>query len=279
LVMGHDFSGQVVEVGEKAAALRPGDRVAVDPQRSCGTCHFCRQGLARFCAQYSYMGKGFEGSYQEYVLIDERYICPIPDGVSHEEAAILEPFAVALHAFEFLSAFVGETIVISGCGPMGLAHIQLAKAMGYRVVALEVIEARREAAETFGADLVLDPTAADFRSSLEDELSGRHYFIECAGVPASLKTCIDVIGRGGRLAMVGGCNLDVNLRTFLLKGLTFYGVRGGGGMYPRAIKLVARGVVDAASMISTRYPLVELDEAIRNNLANKSTIIKTIVEY
>jgi threonine dehydrogenase-like Zn-dependent dehydrogenase len=224
------------------------------------------------------MGKGVAGSYQEFALVEERYVHPIPTSVSHEEAAILEPLALALHAFEFFPLLPGDGVLVSGCGPMGLAHIALAKAMGLKVVALEVLDGRRRHAAQFGADVIIDPTAEDL-SRVRTELNGRHFFVECAGAPASLKTCVDLIGRGGMLAMVGSSNLEVNLRTFLLKGITFYGVRGGGGMYPRAVELVDRGVVDVKSMITVRYPLTELKDALENNIENKASIIKTIIGY
>jgi L-iditol 2-dehydrogenase len=278
LVMGHDFSGMVEAVGPMATRINTGDRVVVDPQQSCGACHFCSRGLSRFCAEYAFMGKGVEGSYQEYVLVDERYVHPIPDSVTHEEAAILEPLAVALHAFEFFTLLPGDGVLISGCGPIGLAHIALARAMGLKTVALELLPERKKQAVLFGADVILDPVNDDL-SRIKAELPGRHFFVECAGAPTSLKTCIDHIGRGGMLAMVGSSNLDVNLRTFLLKGLTFYGVRGGGGMYPRAVDLVSRRVVDVKRMISVRYPLNELQIALENNIENKATIIKTIIGY
>ena len=177
---------------------------------------------------------------------------PCREKVSFEEAAILEPVAVALHAFEFLQMLPGDTVVISGFGPIGLAHIRLAKAMGLRVLALEVIEERRTQAMKFGAEATFDPAEKNLSKQLEEKIPGRHFFVECAGASESLRACLSLIGRGGGLAMVGSSNTEVNLRSFLLKGLTFYGVRGGGGMYPRAIRLIETRW--SPCPISFRYP-------------------------
>lgn len=281
LVIGHDFSGVVHEVGEKVDRLQPGNRIVVDPQRSCGKCHFCNQGLIRYCEHYAYMGKAFDGAFQEFVLVEDRYCVLIPDNISHEEAALIEPFAVGLHAFEFLPCFIGDTVVISGCGPIGIALIQLAKSLGLNVIALEVIEGRREAAKKFGADIVFDPIAdkVKVKEQIRKEINGRNFFIEAAGNPQSLQGCIQYISRGGVLAMVGSCDLQVNLREFLLKGLTFYGVRGGGGMYPRSVSLVSNGRFDLNSMISKHFQLVEIEDAIRFNITHKSEVIKVIINY
>ena len=280
LVMGHDLSGIISEVGEEVSELKVGDRVTVDPQRSCGVCYFCKTGQAKFCEKYSFMGKsGLEGGYQEYIVIEARYVHKLFDNVSYFEASVIEPFAVALHAFDFIKPFIGDTVVISGCGANGLAHVQVAKAMGLKIIALEVLKDRREMASEMGAKLVFEPTEPDLDRLIKSQIRRRAYFIECAGVPASMEVCIKYINRGGILVMSGSCDYNVNLRTFMLKGLTFYAARGGGGTYPRVIELISDGVINPKALITKTFPFKEFEDAMKYNIAHRNEIIKTVLDY
>jgi (R,R)-butanediol dehydrogenase/meso-butanediol dehydrogenase/diacetyl reductase len=161
LILGHDFSGVVDRVGPDVTAVSIGDRVTAEPIRYCGRCDLCLAGRYTVCEARSIMGMHVDGSLTEYVAAPEQNVFAVPDGVSFEEAALVEAAAVALHSMDYAKPVLGEDVVVLGQGAIGMLHTQVAKAAGVRVIATEVNAARRALSEKFGADCVVDPLEED----------------------------------------------------------------------------------------------------------------------
>lgn len=183
VVLGHEFSGDVVEVGEGVSKFKSGDRVIVEPIVACGKCPACLEGKYNLCESLGFHGLcGSGGGFSEYTTFSEEYIHKIPDTMSYEDAALVEPIAVAVHSIRLANFKVGDTALVLGAGPIGLATIQSLKAAGASFVAvLQRKSIRQEYAKKFGADVVLDPSEVDVAAEIKKLTNG-------VGVDASFET-------------------------------------------------------------------------------------------
>jgi L-iditol 2-dehydrogenase len=261
LVLGHEIAG-IVEEGPMA-----GRHVAVDPSWPCGRCEHCLAGNRNLCAAVRFAGHGGnDGGLRELMAWPDDLLHPLPDSVDDAQGAMLEPLGVALHAMDLGRPRLGETVAVVGCGPIGLCAVQLARAAGAdRVIAIEPLQHRRDAATRLGADVVLDPGAVS-PEALLDATAGRGagLVLEVAGNDAAVDTSLEVARAGGVVVLVGIPDRDsTTFRASVArrKGLTLKLTRRMKEMYPRTIGLVERGVVDVASIVSHTYPLDHVTEA------------------
>jgi L-iditol 2-dehydrogenase len=251
LVIGHEFAG-VVESGPRA-----GTRVAVDPAIPCGICALCRDGHPNLCLDLSFAGHSTcDGGLREFVAWPSHLLHPLPTGVSDADGALLEPLGVAVHAMDLGHLKTGNPVAVIGCGPIGLMLIQVAKAAGAGTVfATDPLPHRRQAAQRVGADEVSD--------ELTDNTAD--VVFEVAGTDAALDAAVLAARPGARIVLVGIPNQDsTTFRASVArrKGLTLLLVRRMKDVYPRAISLVRRGQVDLDSLVSSRYPLEQIADAM-----------------
>ncbi|MCS7003600.1 MAG: alcohol dehydrogenase catalytic domain-containing protein, partial [Dehalococcoidia bacterium] len=163
-VLGHDFAAVVREVGSAVTDLAPGDRVTLDPTRNCGQCGACRAGAPNLCVKWAYMGMGIDGCLQDALVAERKYVHRLPDTVSDEEASVIEPVVVGLHVFDkrLTDRRGNETVVVIGCGPIGVAALQIAKLRGHeRVIMVDIVPERLEFAARFGATELINPREGD----------------------------------------------------------------------------------------------------------------------
>lgn len=163
VILGHEFSGEVVEIGEGVENLKVGDRVAVEPIVACGTCPACKEGKYNLCSLLGFHGLcGSGGGLAEYTVFPEKFVHKIPDSLSYEKAALIEPIAVAVHSLRIGKFLTGQTALVLGAGPIGLATIEALKAAGASlVIVMQRKSIRQEYAKRSGADVVLDPNEVD----------------------------------------------------------------------------------------------------------------------
>jgi L-iditol 2-dehydrogenase len=270
LVLGHEGAGVI------AGGPRRGQRVAIDPAIPCGTCRACRDGYRNLCYRIRFAGHGeTDGMLRELMPWPEHLLYPLPDEVSDAAGALLEPLGVALHALGLGHLPFGGAAAVVGCGPIGLLLVRLLRAAGAgRVLAVEPLAHRREAAAEFGADEVPDPV--DWSSALAG--FGADVAFELAGSDAAVRAAMEAVRPGGRV-VVGGIP-DADTTTFPAslarrKGLTIAMVRRMNEVYPRAITLAARGVVALDPLVSLRAPLTEAADAFA--AAQRRTGLKVIV--
>lgn len=275
LVLGHEFGG-VVEGG----AL-DGQRVAVDPAVACGRCDRCREGDTNLCPTVRFAGHGAQdGGLREYVAWPTHLLHPVPASFSQTAAAMLEPLGVALHAFDLGHARLGTSVAVVGCGPIGLMLLQVARAAGCApVIAVEPREHRRHAAATLGADIVIDPLA-DFPETLESigRPDGVDVAFEFAGPDDAVAAAMQLARPGARVVLGGIPEHDsTNFPASVArrKGLTIAMVRRMREVYPRAIRLVERGLVDVDSVVTHRFSLDDSPRAFATAAAREG--IKTVI--
>ncbi len=219
-VPGHENVGVVAQLGQGVAGLSVGDRVVAGPPGSCGRCYHCLRGRPSLCVDGVAQTNGLcrDGGMAEYMLVKDarQMLYPIPDGVSFADAVLTDTMATALRGIVQSSFRMGDNVVVSGCGPIGLSAVQLLELGGARhVTALEVVEEKRALAATLGADLVLDPVAeADTLPERIHSLYagvGADLVVECAGVPASLELCFNLSRAGGQVLNLGAGGAPVSV--------------------------------------------------------------------
>ena len=255
-VMGHEFSGRAVAVGEGVQGVRVGDLVVGNPGPGCGACAYCATGRENLCRAGSLGGTGYTqpGAYAEYVTITERAAVVLPAGADARQAALTEPFAVARHALIQGGYRPDELLVVAGGGPIGLLTVIAARSMGgSRIVVSEPLAGRRRAAEECGATHIVEPGQL---ISLTQKLSGgegAEISVDASGVPAAIAACVDVTARGGRivLAGVGEQPFPLDITRSIISELTYMAVLG----YTRqefidAAMLIAQRTVDVSPVIS-----------------------------
>lgn len=206
VVVGHEFSAEVVEVGAGVSALRPGDAVAVEPVRPCRRCTTCGTGRYNLCADAVWIGlTGGGGGIAELVTSAAAMVHPLPEGVSLRDGALVEPLAVAYHAVRKSRAGAGDRAVVLGAGPIGIGAYFGLRASGVEEIAvIEPSRERRAAVATLGADFVLDPGAVDVTAAVLDRTAGAgvSVVIDSAGVPSAFDAALPMLGPGGRLVIV-----------------------------------------------------------------------------
>jgi len=277
LVLGHEFAGVI------ASGPRQGQRVAVDPCITCGKCEFCLQGDPNLCIAHTFAGHGItDGSLREYLAWPEEFLVPIPDELTDEDGAMLEPLGVALHTVDLGHLRAGMTVGVFGCGPIGLLAIQLARISGaVQVVATDKLPHRLEAARAVGADLVLQAEPGSHESAaVLDATKGRGVDVafEIAGENDAVETAVAVAKPGGCVVLAGIPGEDQTSFTASVarrKGLTLRMVRRMKLTYPRAILLVEKGLVDIRSIVTARFPIDESLQAFKQ--ANERQGLKIVI--
>ena len=273
LVLGHEGAGVIAE------GPRRGERVAIDPAIADGTCRACRDGYPNLCYRIRFAGHGeTDGMMRELMSWPMELLHPLPDGVSDADGALLEPLGVALHSVDLGHLPFGGTASVVGCGPIGLLLIAVLKAAGASsVLAVEPLAHRREAAARYGADLVAEPGLADLTGA------GVDVAFEAAGARFTsgdaVRLALESVRPGGRVVLAGIPGDDaITLQASVArrKGLTIAMVRRMNDVYPRAISLAARGVVDLGALVSRRAALGSVAAAFGD--AADRTGLKVIIE-
>jgi L-iditol 2-dehydrogenase len=269
LVLGHEFAG-VVERGPLA-----GRRVAVDPAIPCGACASCFDGHPNLCPTVRFAGHGVtDGGLRELMVWPDSRLHPLPDGISDAGGAALEPLGVAIHAFDLGHVRLGARVAVVGCGPIGLLIVQLARAAGATsVLAVEPLPHRRRAALEMGADAAVPP------GEVEQVTADYDVAFEVAGTDPAVDAALHLVRPGARVVLAGipdGDRTSFSASTARRKGLSLILVRRMKDVYPRAIALVERGLVDVESLVTGRYPLDEAAKAFTSAVERAG--LKTVIE-
>jgi L-iditol 2-dehydrogenase len=270
IIPGHEWSGEVVEVGRQVEGLSPGDAVV-------GECVVGPGGKDHF-------GFSIDGADAEYFKARAEWLHQLPEEMSHSVGALVEPFSVAYNAVLAAGGVdPSDTVAVIGGGPIGLLCVLAASATNARVVLIEPQEHRRHKALELGAQAVLDPTAADFSDGLDDITQGRGFdvVIEAAGAPQALASALEVAGQSARVVYVGISIGDKGLAELGLiqsKDLMIRGVIGSPNIWPKTIRFLATGVVDPTSIVTASYPLDSALDALaaaRDTSSNIKVHIQT----
>ena len=264
-VLGHEFSGTVVEAGAGARGWVAGQAVAVNPLGGCGSCDVCAQGLPFLCDRRPNLGLTAPGGLAELVAVPHDQLVALPEGVDPEVGAHAEPLAVALHALDLAGPAPGDAALVYGVGPIGLKVIVALRAAGAgTIVAVGRSPGRRAAAAAAGADVVLDSRETDVAGyAAEAGLTFRQVF-ECSAAPDAVVACVPTLSVGGTLVEVAlpGAPAAVDLRRFVGRNLHLAGSCAfGPDDYARAVEMLTAGAIDLEPLVSERVPLAAAPDA------------------
>lgn len=269
-ILGHEFSGVIVETGSEVQGFQAGDRVCIDPNCYCGTCDFCRNGEVHFCEHMKGYGTTVNGGFAEYCVVNESQVYRLGENTSFEQGAMTEPAACCLHGIDMCDIRPGYQAVIIGGGMIGLLMLQLAKLAGASKTALlEPVEKKRKIGRKLGADICIDPLNEDVEKKLaEAGMTWIRTVIECAGLPSTVEQAIDLAGKRGTVMMFGLTKPDtqIALKPFQIfqKELTLRASYINPCTQQRALQLIDSGQLDVESMICKTIGLEQMEEVLNN---------------
>jgi 2-desacetyl-2-hydroxyethyl bacteriochlorophyllide A dehydrogenase len=261
IIPGHEFAGEVAAVGVGVAEFRPGDRVAVDPNVYCGECHYCAIGHGNLCERYAALGVTRDGACAEYVAVPVGNCYRLPEGMPLEHAPLIEPLSCAVHGFDLLPGRVGEHYLIYGAGTMGLMMAQLAARAGAASIAMVDLNTDRlRVARQLGVDAV---------ATSGDELDRPHGWevvVDCTGAVPAIEDGLTRVRPGGTFQIFGVAAADATATFSPFRvykdEITIVGSMAVLHSFGRAVDLMAKGAVDAETMISHTYPLDQYSAAV-----------------
>ncbi len=283
-VLGHEAGGTVVEVGKNVRNLKVGDRVALEPGKTCGKCEFCKSGRYNLCPDVIFFATPpVDGVFQEYVAHEAGLCFKIPDNMSTEEAALIEPLAVGMHAANQGNARIGQVAVVTGSGCIGLMSLLSLKARGVsKVIVVDVLDRRLEQAKKLGADFVINGKNEDAVARIMEITEGRGFDlgIEAAGSQITAAQQIQAAKKGATIVFVGyspSGEMTLPIGMSLDKELTFKTVFRYRNIYPMAIEAVATGKIDVSGVVTDRFELDDIQAALTACVEDKANIVKGVI--
>ncbi|GAB3617729.1 NAD(P)-dependent alcohol dehydrogenase [Okibacterium endophyticum] len=284
MVLGHEASGIVVQVGGMVTNLRPGMRVALEPGVPCLNCEFCKEGHYNLCPEVHFWASlpVTEGAFQEYVRHRASFCHPLPDSVGLLEGALIEPLSVAFHAVRRSGIELGDRAVVLGAGCIGLLTLLTLRAAGVRdVVVVDLVDNRLDLASRLGAEVVNAGTTSDLFATLSDRFGhGPDVVFETAGNRMTMDQSIRIVKPGGTVTFVGYTKdgrADLNVNLLIDKEVTVKTVFRYRNVYPKAIAAVAAGVIPLGDVVSAIYPFEDIQQGMEHAVHNKAAVTKCVI--
>lgn len=284
-VLGHEPGGTVVEVGKNVTHLKVGDRVALEPGKTCGHCEFCKIGRYNLCPDVVFFATPpVDGVFQEYVAHEAGLCFKLPDNVSTMEGALIEPLAVGFHAARQGGAQAGQVAVVTGAGCIGLVSMMALKAMGVsKVYSVDVMDKRLDKALELGADGVINGSREDAVKKVMELTGGMgcDLVIETAGTEITTRQAVQMTKKGATIVLVGYSKtgeIKMPISLALDKELTFKTVFRYRHIYPMAIDAVASGRVNLKGIVTNEFALDNIQKAMDESVNNKADIVKAVVK-
>jgi len=275
-IPGHEASGVVAGFGKNVKGFSTGEHVVIEPGIPCGKCKYCRSGRYNLCPDVVFLSAPpINGTFCDYISVRWDSLFKIPENLSFEKAAMIEPAAVAIHAVNRASFGNGDTAAVVGAGPIGLLTLQAAKAAGAgKVICLDVFDKRLDMAKELGADEVINVSDGKVPADIADVV------FETAGSSKATETIFALSMPGGVVVQVGWPEknkVGIDIAQFIEKELNYAGVNRYANAYPAAIQWVSDGRIDVEKLITHRFDFEQVAMAFEFTAKNKKDVIKTIV--
>lgn len=284
-VLGHEPGGVVVEVGKDVKHLKVGDKVALEPGKTCGHCRFCREGKYNLCPDVIFFATPpVDGVFQEYVAHEADLCFKLPENVSTLEGALIEPLAVGFHAANQGGAHAGQTAVVFGAGCIGLVSMMALKAEGVsKVYVVDIMQKRLDKALELGATGVINSKEEDLAARINEITGGEgvDLVIETAGTEITTRAAIEIARKGSTIVLVGyskSGEMTLPMSLFIDKELTFKSVFRYRHIYPMAIEAVASGKVNLKGIVTDIFPLDDVQNAMDRSVKDKADIVKSVIK-
>ncbi|MGI6036842.1 MAG: galactitol-1-phosphate 5-dehydrogenase [Limnochordia bacterium] len=285
VIMGHEASGVIAEVGSQVKNFQVGERVTFDSTIYCGQCHYCRQGLTNLCSNRSILGVSCpeyrrDGTFAQYVAVPERILYRIPDNVSFEDAAMVEPLSVAFHAINITDVKLGDTVLVIGAGTIGLLIIKLLRVSNAaRIIVSDLDEEKLKIAKECGADFCFGPDV-DLLAEVE-KLTGEGVDVafEAVGINVTVQNAINATRKGGTVTLVGNVTPEVQLplQKVVTREIRLQGSCASAGEYDRCLAMMDLGLVNMDGIISQVAPLEEGQEWFDRLYRGERGIVKVVL--
>lgn len=284
-VLGHEPGGTVVKVGKNVTHLKEGDRVALEPGKTCGHCEFCKEGNYNLCPDVIFFATPpIDGVFQEYVAHEANLCFKLPENVSTLEGALIEPLAVGFHAANQGGAHTGQTAVVFGAGCIGLVSLMALKAKGVEeVYVVDIMQKRLDKAMELGATEVINSKKIDIIKEVERLTNGRgvDLVIDTAGMEVTTQQAIHIARKGASIVLVGYTKtgmVTLPLSLAMDKELTFKTVFRYRHIYPMAIEAVAKGKVNLKGIVTDIFNFDDIQNAMDSSVRDKANIVKAVVK-
>ena len=285
IVLGHECSGEVVQVGKDVMHFKVNDLVAIEPGVPCGHCEFCRKGLYNLCPDVVFLATPpYDGAFCEYIAYPARMAFQLPRGMDTMEGALIEPLAVGFHAMMQSNAKVGQSAVILGAGCIGLCTLLALRAAGVsHIYVVDVIERRLEMAKKLGASEIIHAKNTNVKDYIDSVTNGAglDLVFETAGAMATTQLTPSLVKRGGMILLVGMTSegiVSYDLGTVLSKEASIHTVFRYRNMYETAINAVVSSKLPLKDIVTSVFPFDKVQEAIEYNIHNKSETVKVVIE-
>jgi 2-desacetyl-2-hydroxyethyl bacteriochlorophyllide A dehydrogenase len=283
---GHEWSGVATRVGAEVTRLKPGDRLVGDTAVACGACNKCLLGAYYDCDDIRSVGtvNTWDGAYAEYIVMPDRHLFPLPERVSFDNGAMVEPAATALSAVVKAQVGIGDTVLVHGTGPIGIMAGKLAKLAGAaRVIITGRKKFKLQAAVALGIDAAVDTTEGEWAKAVRDHAGayGVDRVIEASGSTELLRESLALVKQGGVVSAVAFYERPVerfDIDPFVFGNLALRGSAGSLGMYPAILKLMDLGALDFSSLITGRYQFDQVGRAMTDMKDQNETRIKLMLE-
>ncbi|MBY6154301.1 2,3-butanediol dehydrogenase [Vannielia litorea] len=282
ITMGHEYCGTVAELGDGVTGLSVGDRVAIEPIFACGACPACLEGKYNLCDSLGFVGlSGGHGGFAAHSVVPARMVHKMPEELSMEQGALVEPAAVALHAVRLSRIKAGDKAAVFGAGPIGLLVVESLRVAGASEIhVVEPSEVRRQKALELGATSVIDPTATDAVAEIRDATNGVHVAFEVTGVPQVLPQCIDATRHEGQVLVVSIWEQEASFQpnTVVLKERQLQGTIAYRNVYPAVMALMTQGYFNADQLVTKRIALEDIVAEGFDALVAEKSHVKILVE-
>ncbi|MBV0923983.1 NAD(P)-dependent alcohol dehydrogenase [Halomicroarcula limicola] len=282
LVLGHESAGEVVEAGENVTGLEPGDRVALEPGVPCRRCAHCKRGDYHLCEDVRFMATPpHDGAFAEYVAWPADFAYELPESVSTVEGALCEPLSVGIHACRRGNVGTGDTVLVTGAGPIGLLAMEAARAAGATdIVVSDVVGEKLDFAAERGADLTVDVTETDLETAIDEYTGGigADVVVEASGADPSIQSTVDAVRRGGTVVLVGladEATVPFDVLEVIDNEIDVHGSFRYKNTYDAAVDLLADDAVDVEGIVDFESPLDDVEAAFQR--AMEPTAIKGMI--
>ena len=288
ITLGHEFSGQIVECGGKVQGFEEGNRVTIAPLIPCYNCEYCKDGLFSLCESYNYYGSRTDGAMANFIKVKAGNLLKLPDGVSYEAGAMVDPAANAVHGLWRGNVSKGDTVVVAGLGAIGLFAVQIAKEMGAeRVIAIDIYDEKLAVAKEVGADLTINSKTEDPIAILADQ--SIKCVLDTSGSPIAQNQAVAICGKRGKVVFLGISNEELILSKAAVDRLLRYEICVTGSWnsfsnpfpgkeWTYSIELMAQGKVKVEPLISHRFPIEETPEVFQKIKKKQLVFNKILIQ-
>lgn len=285
IILGHECAGEVVEVGKNVKNLKSGDKVAVEPGISCGRCEFCVKGKPNLCPYVKFLGTPpVDGALREYLVMPEKNLVKIPEGLGFDEGVLSEPLAIGLYGVKLSKLEVGDDVAVLGTGPIGLSAVfSLREGGAKKIFATDLIKERLDFAKKIGADAVFNPEETNIVRKIKEMTDGKGVDIvyEAAGQSETIKQAEEIVKIGGKIVIYGipsDDRIEFTAHSIRRKEITVINVRRACHTTLLSLQMVQKSSLPFKEMVTHRFPIEKAEEALNLVADYKDGVIKAMID-